>query len=200
MAFRPARCSTFARLVSRTARNASPDSVTFFSVAHRGPRSSSVLKNPWPDTHSEGERRDTRPSNNGHVTLSRRCRTDGQRARTPASPSFSTTWSTRSPTPPGCGAPDPGPVTRRDAASNGSRSVRYGTTPIGAHVDGATFTGPAAVQTAYQLRLTRTITICLCRPSISAVDPQHRRHAMVVKSIVTQSHKCDWRGRLCASL
>jgi hypothetical protein len=26
-----------------------------------------VLKNPWPDTHSGGEWRDTRPSNNGHV-------------------------------------------------------------------------------------------------------------------------------------
>jgi GxxExxY protein len=33
---------------------------TRFSVAHRGPRSASVSKNPWPDTHLRSERRDTR--------------------------------------------------------------------------------------------------------------------------------------------
>jgi hypothetical protein len=38
---------------------ASSDDRTPFSVAHRGPCSSSVLKNPWPDTHSSAEWRDS---------------------------------------------------------------------------------------------------------------------------------------------
>jgi hypothetical protein len=33
-------------------------------VAHRGPRSASVLKNPWPDTHSGIKWRDTAPPYN----------------------------------------------------------------------------------------------------------------------------------------
>jgi PD-(D/E)XK nuclease superfamily len=41
----------------------------FFSVAPRGPRSASVLKNPWPDTHSGGEWLDTGQRYNGHVRL-----------------------------------------------------------------------------------------------------------------------------------
>jgi hypothetical protein len=46
---------------------ASSDDRTPFSVAHRGPCSSSVLKNPWPDTHSSAEWRDSGQSYNDHV-------------------------------------------------------------------------------------------------------------------------------------
>jgi hypothetical protein len=44
--------------------DASPNKATAFSVAHRGPPSASVLKNPWPDTHSGIEWRDTEPLHN----------------------------------------------------------------------------------------------------------------------------------------
>jgi hypothetical protein len=53
-----------ARLVSKTAFRDPSDNATPFSVAPRGPRSASVSKNPWPDTHSGSERRDTRPPYN----------------------------------------------------------------------------------------------------------------------------------------
>jgi hypothetical protein len=67
VAFWPARCLTSTRYVSRRVRDASPDVATIFFVAHRGPPASFVLRNPWPDTLSGGEWRDTRSSNNGHV-------------------------------------------------------------------------------------------------------------------------------------
>jgi hypothetical protein len=60
---RPVR-SASTRFISRKIHGASPDEATIFSVALRGSRSSSVLKNPWPNTHSGSERPDTRqPSN-----------------------------------------------------------------------------------------------------------------------------------------
>jgi hypothetical protein len=44
--------------------DASPDNATFFSVAHSGPPSASVLENPWPNTHSTEQRPDTEPPYN----------------------------------------------------------------------------------------------------------------------------------------
>jgi GxxExxY protein len=58
---------TSTRLVQRMARGDSSDNATLFSVAPRGPPSTSVSKNPWPDTHSGSEWRDTHQQHNDHL-------------------------------------------------------------------------------------------------------------------------------------
>jgi hypothetical protein len=63
----PPAVSTSVRLGRKMACDASSDDATVFSVAPRGPRSASVSKNPWPDTHSGTKWRDTGQRYDGHV-------------------------------------------------------------------------------------------------------------------------------------
>jgi hypothetical protein len=57
----------FHALRLKTVCDASSDDGVIFSVAHRGSRSASVLKDPWPDTRSGIEWLDAGQQHNNHV-------------------------------------------------------------------------------------------------------------------------------------
>jgi hypothetical protein len=92
---RKARSRSSARPAVQRLRASSADR-SLVSVAPRGPRPSSVLRNPWPDTHSGNEWRDARQLYNDHLQRPKilqmpRGRPAREQECAGANPSFSTT-------------------------------------------------------------------------------------------------------------